>query len=451
MEITDISHSEEIYTVSRLNREVRLILEGSFAFFWIEGEISNFLIPQSGHWYFSLKDAHAQIRCVMFKAQNRRVPITPRDGMHVLLKARASLYEGRGDFQLLIENMEEAGIGKLQQAFEALKKALSAKGLFATERKKKIPTIPKCIGVITSSTGAAIRDILHILARRFATASVIIYPTLVQGEFAAANITSAIEIANRRKECDVLIIARGGGSIEDLWSFNEEIVAHAIFRSEIPIVTGIGHEIDFTIADFVADLRAPTPSAASEMVTPDKTELLAAIEQKKVRLIRAINHKLQQLQQQLNWTTQQLEHHHPKRQLLEQIQQLDLNETNIIRLQQQLLIRLHNRLHASHAKLALLTPLHHIHALQHQVALYNQTLHVLMTTLIQSRKEHLANTAATLNALSPLATLKRGYAIVTTGKENKVIHTIEQIKKGDEIKVQLHQGKLYCLVKTIYS
>jgi exodeoxyribonuclease VII large subunit len=448
MEITDISYSEEIYTVSRLNREVRLILEGSFPIFWIEGEISNFMAPHSGHWYFSLKDVNAQIRCAMFKLQNRKLSLTPKDGMHVLLKARVSLYEGRGDFQLLVENMEETGVGKLQLAFEALKKQLAEKGLFATDRKRKLPAIPKCIGVVTSATGAAIHDILHILQRRFAAIPVIIYPTLVQGELAAPHIVNAIQIANRRAECDVLIVARGGGSFEDLWPFNEEIVAHAIFNSHIPIVTGIGHEIDFTIADFVADIRAPTPSTASELVTPDKIELLTSLAQKTAQLIRAMTHQLHQAQQQLTWATKHIQQQHPKRRLLEQTQQLDLMETSLIRLQQQLKIHLQTKLHALHTQLALRTPLHRIHAWQHQITLYNQKLHALIAKLLQSRQDYLANTAATLNALSPLATLKRGFAIAT--KEQKVLQQSHQVKKGDEIQIQLHQGSLVCIVTTIH-
>jgi exodeoxyribonuclease VII large subunit len=449
MEITDISYSEEIYTVSRLNHDVRLILEGSFSVFWIEGEISNFTAPHSGHWYFSLKDANAQIRCAMFKSQNRNLPLTPKDGMHVLLKARVSLYEGRGDFQLLVENMEEAGIGKLQQAFEALKKELAAQGLFATERKRKLPRIPKCIGVVTSATGAAIRDILHILQRRFPAAPVIIYPTLVQGDLAAANIVNAIQIANQRAECDVLIVARGGGSIEDLWPFNEKIVAHAIFNSVLPIVTGIGHEIDFTIADFVADLRAPTPSAASELVTPDTIELLASLTQKTAQLTRAINHTLHQAQQQLGWIIKHLQQQHPKRRLSEKTQYLDRAEATLIRLQQQLLVRLQTKLHASFAKFALKTPLYRIQARQQEIAMLNQKLHMLVAQTLQSRHDRLANSAATLNALSPLATLKRGFAIAT--KENNVLQNTNQVKKGDTIQVQLYHGKLDCVVTMIDS
>lgn len=451
MEITDISHSQEIYTVSRLNREVRLVLEGSFSLLWIEGEISNFVAPHSGHWYFSLKDANAQIRCAMFRPQNRRLMITPKDGMHVLIKARVSLYEGRGDFQLLVENMEEAGVGKLQQAFEALKKRLSAAGLFAAERKKKIPIIPTCIGVVTSPTGAAIRDILHVLHRRFAAVPVIIYPTLVQGELAAPNIVNAIQTANRRKECDILIIARGGGSLEDLWPFNEETVAYAIYQSEIQTITGIGHEIDFTIADFVADVRAPTPSAAAELITPDKTELLSLLEHKKAQLIRTLHHQLQQFRQQLLWVTKQLQQQHPQRRLREQAQQLDLHETNLIRLQQKLFTYLQTKLNALQAKCFLLTPLHRIHAFQHQLLLSQQKLCALITQSVQSRQESLTHAAAKIDALSPLATLRRGFAIATTTTDHHVLHNTDRVKINDEVKVQLHKGSLICRVTTIQN
>ena len=351
MTIIDISQSEEIYTVSRLNREVRFVIEGSFPTLWVEGEISNFAAPHSGHWYFSLKDATAQVRCAMFRPQNRRLSFTPKDGMQVLVKARVSLYEGRGDFQLLAEHLEEAGEGKLRQEFEALKKRLLEAGLFAEEHKKPLPAIPRCIGIITSPTGAAIRDILSVLQRRFASVPVIIYPTLVQGDLAAPNIVKAIETANHRNECDALILTRGGGSLEDLWPFNEEKVAYAIYRSNIPIVSGVGHEIDFTIADFVADLRAPTPSAAAELATPDREELLNSLDQHQKQLARLAKQKLQQFQQNLDWMKKHLQQQHPKRRLAEQAQHLDLCEITLVRLQNKLLAEHQANLKTLHAKL----------------------------------------------------------------------------------------------------
>jgi exodeoxyribonuclease VII large subunit len=302
----DISHSEEIFTISRLNREIRFLIEGTFSYMWVEGEVSNFVSPHSGHWYFSLKDEAAQVRCAMFRPQNRRILLGLKDGMHVLAKVRPSLYEGRGEFQLIVETLEEVGIGKLQKAFEQLKKKLSDKGLFDPIHKKSLPSIPRSIGIVTSPTGAAIRDILHVLKRRYAFAPIIIYPTLVQGDKAAAQIVKAIQLANQRQECEVLVLARGGGSLEDLWPFNEEQVAQAIFASRIPIITGVGHEIDFTIADFVADIRAPTPSAAAELITPDCMDLITRFLQTEQRLMHLMKQKLQLTTQQLRWAEKHL-------------------------------------------------------------------------------------------------------------------------------------------------
>jgi exodeoxyribonuclease VII large subunit len=449
MNSIDISHSEEIFSVSRLNREVRFLLETQFPVLWVEGEISNFAAPHSGHWYFSLKDNLAQVKCAMFRPQNRKLGVTPKDGMQVLIKARVSLYEGRGDFQLLVEHLEESGEGKLRQEFEALKKRLSEAGLFDAAHKKDFPFIPKKIGVITSATGAAIRDILSVLKRRFASAPVIIYPTLVQGETAAPTIVKAIQTANRRNECDVLILARGGGSLEDLWPFNEEIVTQAIFQSNIPIMSGIGHEIDFTIADFVADQRAPTPSAAAELIVPDKNELLESILQDKNSLIRCMKQQLQHAQQQLTWTTKHLSQLHPKRRLAERAQQLDLCEAALIRLQQKLITDYQFKLHTLHAKINALTPRYRIRELQHRLHLSQQSMQNQITHTLQKTRERFANLAATLDALSPLATLKRGYAIATVTKNQQVIRHANEVKKGEKINVKLMEGSLTCSVETV--
>ena len=252
-----------VFTVSRLNREVRVLLERGLGVVWVEGELSNFSQPSSGHWYFSLKDRDAQLRCAMFRLKNAVLGFTPKAGQQVLARGRISLYEPRGDYQLIVEHLEEAGVGALKREFERLKVKLAAEGLFALERKRSLPRFPRRIGVVTSPSGAAIRDVLHILARRFPPASVLVYPTPVQGAASVPAIVEALQTASARAECDVLIVARGGGSIEDLWSFNDERVARAICASSIPVVSGIGHEIDFTIADFVADARAPTPSGAA--------------------------------------------------------------------------------------------------------------------------------------------------------------------------------------------
>ncbi|MCW5570952.1 MAG: exodeoxyribonuclease VII large subunit, partial [Steroidobacteraceae bacterium] len=264
-----MNQERNVYTVSRLNREVRLLLEQGLPGIWVEGEISNLARPSSGHWYFSLKDRDAQIRCAMFRQKNGTVKFQPKDGMAVMARGRVSLYEPRGDFQLIVEHLEEAGLGALQREFERLRDRLKAEGLFDEDRKRPLPAVPQRIGIVTSPTGAAVRDILHVLERRFAPVPVLIYPTPVQGAAAVPGILAALDLAATRMDCDVLIVARGGGSLEDLWAFNDERVARAIRAMPMPVVTGIGHEVDFTIADFVADLRAPTPSAAAQQVVPD--------------------------------------------------------------------------------------------------------------------------------------------------------------------------------------
>ncbi len=446
MQTIDISQTEEIFTVSRLNREVRFILEGSFPLLWVEGEISNFAAPGSGHWYFSLKDPLAQVRCAMFKPHNRKLHFTPKDGMHVMIKARVSLYEGRGEFQLIAEHMEEIGEGKLRQEFEALKKRLQEAGLFELTHKKELPIIPKSIGVITSPTGAAIRDILSVLRRRFPCVPVIIYPTLVQGDMAAPQIVNAIKTANTRKECDVLILARGGGSLEDLWPFNEEMVAHAIFQSELPIISGVGHEVDFTIADFVADMRAPTPSAAAELITPDRDELIESLDDDQERLLRHMQIKFRQLQQHMDWTTKQLYQQHPKHRLLQQRHALDLAEATIIRLQTQVINQQQAQLKTLNATLSGLTPTHQIREFRNQLKLSSQRLQNIFTSQLQQKQQDLGNTAATLDALSPLATLKRGYAIAT--KQQRVLRHANEAKAGDQVNIRLLDGSLDCTVNS---
>jgi exodeoxyribonuclease VII large subunit len=391
---------ETIFTVSRLNQSVRLLLEEQFATILVEGEISNFAAPHSGHWYFSLKDSTAQVRCALFKGSQRQLNFTPKDGMHVLIKARVSLYENRGEFQLIVENMEEQGEGRLYRAFQLLKNKLEKEGLFDAAHKKSIPFFPKQIGVVTSPTGAAIRDILTVLKRRYALVPIIIYPALVQGQAAAATLVEAIHQANQRAECDVIILARGGGSLEDLWPFNEETVARAIYQSQIPIVTGVGHEVDFTIADFVADLRAPTPSAAAELSTPDQAELKQVLQKQKDRFSGCIKRLFTTRSQQIMWVKKHLLQQHPKRRLQTTMQRLDQMTTSLI---------------------------HHLQSIIH-------------------KKQSLLNTKlAKLDALSPLATLKRGFAIAVDEKGN-IIRTAEDVKKGSHIKVNLSQDGLACTV-----
>lgn len=448
MQITNLDQNETIYTVTRLNNEVRYLLEDNFPFVWVEGEISNFAAPGSGHWYFSLKDAGAQVRCAMFRAQQRKLGFLPKDGAHILIKARVSLYENRGEYQLICEHMEERGEGKLRRAYEALKKKLETAGLFAQEHKKSLPAFPKQIGVITSSTGAAIRDILTVLQRRFACLPVIIYPTLVQGATAAPTIVKAIETANRRNECDVLIVARGGGSLEDLWPFNEEPVAHAIYQSDIPIISGVGHEVDFTIADFVADIRAATPSAAAELVTPDCNELLQSMMSSKQQIERQLNRKVAQLKQQLTWLSKHLSQLHPKRKLDEKMQRLDFCELALTKLQHQQIHQYQTALKQLDHRLYRNLPTHQINQVTNQLQLKMQQIISAITVLLNQRKIHLGNAAAKLDALSPLATLTRGYAIAA--KEGHLLRNTRELKIGDEIEVKLLAGTLDCEIKKIH-
>lgn len=448
MQTHELETREEIYTVSRLNHSVRFLLEENFPLIWVEGEISNFAAPNSGHWYFSLKDSAAQVRCALFRIKQRKLNFTPKDGMHVLLKARVSLYENRGEFQLIAEDMEERGEGKLQRAFELLKKKLEAAGLFDPSHKKNLPIFPLQIGVISSPTGAAVRDILIVLKRRYPCAAIVIYPTLVQGSTAAPAIVSAIQSANRRQECDVLILARGGGSLEDLWPFNEEIVAHAIFSSQIPIVSGVGHEIDFSIADFVADKRAPTPSAAAEIATPDRAELLQVLARDQQQLRRQIQQNLTRTKQHLLWVQKHLAQQHPKRRLLEKMQRIDYCELTLAQHQSRLLNKLQAQVKDLDFKLHRNIPIQQITTLQNQMNLYQQKLNNLMQTKLSKQQTDLANAAAKLDALSPLATLKRGFAIATTQDEQLLLDA-NQVKTGDEIKVRLIKGLLNCRVEKI--
>jgi exodeoxyribonuclease VII large subunit len=327
----------DVYTVSRLNREVRVLLERGFGSLWLEAEISNFARPGSGHWYFSLKDATAQVRCCMFRQRNMLCGFAARDGQKVLVRARIGLYEPRGEYQLVVDHMEDAGVGALKRQFEVLAAKLAAEGLFSPERKRQLPLIPKRIGVITSPTGAAIRDILHVLARRFSAVPVLIYPVAVQGAAAAAEIVAALRLAGRRAECDVLILARGGGSLEDLWSFNDEALARAIVASPIPVVSGIGHEIDFTIADFAADVRAATPSAAAEIAVPDGEEWLASLRRLGQRLQRGILRRVEAQRERLRWISGRAALAGPSARLAQQWQRLDDLEQRLSRALRQIL------------------------------------------------------------------------------------------------------------------
>lgn len=429
-----------VYTVSELNRQVKTLLEQSFPQLWIEGELSNLSRPRSGHWYFTLKDATAQVRCAMFRSRNALVGFQPTDGQQVLVRARIGLYEPRGDYQLIVEYLEEAGDGALRRAFEALKKRLQAEGLFDAGRKRALPAAPRSIGVITSPTGAALRDILSVLRRRYSLGRVLIYGVPVQGVQAAPAIVEALGTAARRSECDVLILARGGGSLEDLWAFNEEAVARAVAACPIPVVSGVGHEIDFTIADFVADARAPTPSAAAELVSPNLFDWLARAQQFEQRAIQRQRSRLQETQNQLARIMARLDRQHPGRRLEQAMQRLDELDARLRRSAQRHLGTAAARLEAAGNRLHASSPQRRLDALDQHLRHLDLRLRACATQTLERRQNRLQLATRTLNALSPLSTLERGYAIATL--EGVVLRDAAQAAAGDQVDLRLHRGRL---------
>ncbi|MCW8899756.1 MAG: exodeoxyribonuclease VII large subunit [Gammaproteobacteria bacterium] len=443
---TIISKSRDIYTVSRLNREVRTILETGFPLLWIEAELSNFSRPASGHWYFSLKDEAAQVKCAMFKNRNQLVKVLPANGKQVLVRAKIGLYEPRGDYQLIIEHMEEAGDGALRRQFEFLKNKLSNEGLFDASYKKDIPETVTRVGIITSSSGAAIHDILTTLQRRFPMEQTIVYPVPVQGKGACNKIAAAINKANARREVDILILARGGGSLEDLWEFNEEIVARAIFDSAIPIVTGIGHEVDFTIADFVADQRAATPTAAAELISPDRYQQLQKLSAIETRLTYVIQHKLQQKQQKIDWLNKRIRH--PKEQLKIINNKLnELNQRNINNIKR-LLMASRSKTNLLEAKVQQYNPSHKVIQLQQTFESMSTRFQRASKQVLLTRSKKLQHLIYTLDALSPLHTLKRGYAIIKD-QNDKIIRNVNEIKKNQIIKSELAKGYILSTITEI--
>ncbi len=443
---TQASLLREVYTVSRLNRTAKQVLESGFpGVVWVEGEISNLSRPASGHAYFSLKDDQSQVRCAFFRAQQRRLTLTLQDGLHVIVKARVSLYEGRGEFQLIVEYLEEAGEGVLQRALEALKRRLHQEGLFDVSHKRPLPRLPKRIGLITSSSGAVVHDIITTLRRRFPAIPVLLYPVPVQGEGAAARIADAITVANTRKECDALILARGGGTLEDLWAFNEEAVARAIFDCEIPLVCGVGHETDVTIADLVADVRAPTPTAAAELLSPNGEEWLGYFCYHETRLVRLAQDKIRNRQQQLDWLTSRLVH--PK-------QRIERLFDYLFNLERRLRLLTSTGLHARSAALAALVSRIHQRSPQAQIqnlSLRCQHLAERMTVSMQhalaQRRQRLQALALALQSLSPLATLERGYAIVQRPDTGAVVRDASDVTPGERVDARLARGQLRCVVE----
>lgn len=442
------SQSPSIFTVSRLNQTVRLLLEQEMGQVWISGEISNFTQPSSGHWYFTLKDDTAQVRCAMFRNSNRRVTFRPQHGQQVLVRANITLYEPRGDYQIIVESMQPAGEGLLQQKYEQLKAKLSAEGLFDQQYKQPLPAPAHCVGVVTSKTGAALHDILHVLKRRDPSLPVIIYPTAVQGDDAPGQIVRAIELANARRECDVLIVGRGGGSLEDLWSFNDERVARAIFASTIPVVSAVGHETDVTIADFVADLRAPTPSAAAEVVSRNQLELLRQLQNGQQRLEMAMDYFLAERTRRFTQLQHRLHQQHPQLRLARQ-------QTVLERLRQRMNVALEGQLKRATLRqqrvaqrLNQQNPQPKIYRAQTRIQQLEYRLAENLRARLSSTRERFGNAVTHLEAVSPLSTLARGYS-VTTATDGKVLKQTKQVKAGDVLTTRLSDGWVESEVKGV--
>ena len=430
---------QHILQVSELTKKVRFILESELHTVWLCGEISNFIAANSGHWYLSLKDSKSQVKCAMFKGSNRKVRISPRNGQQVLVRAKVSLYEPRGDFQLIIEQMDDAGEGLLRQQFDLLKNKLNAQGIFANHHKQVMPVSINTVGIVTSPTGAAVKDIIAVLKRRNPLIRAIVYPALVQGELAKADIVSALNLANQRNECDVLIVGRGGGSLEDLWSFNEEAVVMAVYQSRIPTISAVGHEIDNTLTDYAADLRAPTPSAAAELVSGDISE----IGQKTTTLTKRLQLSIERLLNDNKLKQQALIHRfkqtHPE-------QKLQLNQQK----SDELCMRLNNAIIAklSTAKqkplqlgsaLKLLSPLARIKNYQEENKQLQARLNLVVKQILQNKTEKFVHAIDQLNIVSPLATLSRGYSVARS-KDGSIIRTLEQVQVGENIEIEVSNG-----------
>ena len=439
--------SEAAISVSQLNRRVKTLLEQGIARLWVEGEISNLSRPASGHIYFSLKDDSAQVSAAWFRQRQHGPAIGFKNGDHVLAYGRVSIYEARGNYQLIVEQMEPAGEGDLKRRFEALKKKLLEEGLFDEDRKKALPALPERIGIITSPSGAAIRDILSVLGRRFPAVPVVIYPAAVQGDAAPGELIQALATAVRRDECDVLILARGGGSLEDLWAFNDEQLARAIADCPLPVISAVGHEVDFTIADFVADVRAPTPSGAAEIVVPHQGDWQRRIATLALRMGRIGQRAVEDRAQQMDWLGRRLLAASPAATLRRQHDALRENRGRLASAMRQRLLEEGNRLQVIRGDLVQLSPAISVQRSIGRLAELRQRLATATRNIVSSADHRAALLGRALHSVSPLATLDRGYAIVTAASTEKVLLRARDVGRGEEIRARLSKGELVATVK----
>jgi exodeoxyribonuclease VII large subunit len=434
-----------ILTVSELTREIKTALEVKFSDVWVEGEISNLKIPPSGHLYFTLKDDLSQIRAVLFRMKSRAIRFVPEDGLHIVCRGRVSLYEKRGDYQLIIEEMEPKGIGALQLAFVQLKERLEKEGLFDINHKKPIPAFPQTIGIVTSPTGAVIQDMIQIIHRRFDSIAILLYPVRVQGEGASEEISEGIRYFNKMKKVDVIIVGRGGGSLEDLWAFNEEKVARAIYHSSIPVVSAVGHETDYTISDFVADLRAPTPSAAAELVVKDKRELKRSLQYLRNRLENQISTFLGEFRADLSFLIKSLPD--LKKRIEDYLLRLD-DLTN--RSGRSLLWSFKRKKDGGiflTQRLYLRSPIHMIRTLESSISEMRNRLDRNMCHSIEIRQQAFRGSLGQLKSLSPLAVLERGYSIARKFPSLKILRDFREVTSGEQVEVRLLRGSLVCVVE----
>ncbi len=436
-----------VYTVTELTKAIQDLLEKTFDFIWIEGEISNFRAPVSGHYYMAIKDETSQIRAVMFRLQARYLKFVPEDGMRVVAQGRIGVYAPRGEYQIILDYIEPLGVGALALAFEQVKKKLAAQGVFDEDIKKPLPFLPKKIAVITSPTGAAIRDFIHVIQRRFANLEIIVVPVRVQGEEAASDMIKALELVNRRVAADVVVLTRGGGSLEDLWGYNQETLALAIRGSNIPVVSAVGHEIDLTISDLAADLRAPTPSAAAEILVAEKESLLRRITDLRQRSISTIDKRIQMETHQLNRLMRRIRD--PRKQLADLWMRLDETHQRLIRAMKQDMKHRHQTLHGEIRTLRLHAPSARVSSIRQQLDHHEDLLRRTMEARLKELKQDWHVLQKRLTDLSPLSILKRGYSITRTLPEKRVLKDTSGVKRGDRVQVLLGEGALGCRIEIV--
>jgi exodeoxyribonuclease VII large subunit len=441
------NQNPKVYSISELTEEIQELLEDHFDFVWVEGEISNFSTPASGHYYMVLKDDKAQIRAVMFRLQARYLKFLPENGMKVIAQGRLSVYAPRGEYQIILDYLEPMGVGALALAFEQLKKKLASEGVFDEKIKKPLPFLPQRVAVITSPTGAAIRDFLKIIRRRFANIEIVIVPVRVQGEDATLDMVKAIDMINRELRVDVIVLTRGGGSLEDLWAFNQEQLALAIRNSHIPIVSAVGHEIDLTIADLAADFRAPTPSAAAELLVVEKESLVNRLNDTKTRLVAAVVRNLKNLHQDLDYLAKDLKD--PRKRLDEIWLRLDEIHVRLMRSMNLITRDRRIRLNTEGRALMLQSPMNVIVSMKQRLDFQRNSLGRVMNSYLMDKQSAFSLLKKGIMDLSPLSILKRGYSITRSLPEKIVLRDVSGVNRDDRVQVLLAEGGLQCRVEKV--